>query len=99
MKLSKEQVEKNSFFSQMSYDRAKNALSNYENDVDQKQRLEDYECKTCFYLKSQGSLQAFTRFTCKNCQKKEEYHNSNTPRYCISCSEEYECCKRCGSKV
>ena len=84
-------------FSEDKVKRLKKRIEKLDTDADQKERLNQCECKTCFYLEAGIALQAFTTYICKCCEDKYSYPNSNVPKYCTSCSYKYNICRRCGA--
>ena len=78
---------------------ARKNLNNYDTDLKQSQRLKLQKCKYCFYMSNKIALQAFTKFTCKNCKEEFLHHNSNVNKICIKCAEELNICCHCGAEM
>ena len=56
------------------------------------------ECKEC-QLKGYVAGQAFKEFICEKCGHTAIHHNTNIPKYCDSCSANYNICERCGRSL
>ena len=57
-------------------------------------------CKKClFEEKGMFAGQAFTDFVCELCGKTDTWGNTNTPRFCYSCSKKLNICQRCGAPL
>lgn len=97
MRLSQEEVLFHTRYAKMHYETLKEGIEAYETDSQSVARMQARECKTCYYLKNAAAMQAFTSYTCKNCEKEEMYQNSHVPSYCMDCSNAYSCCVRCGA--
>ena len=74
-------------------------LSNYDNDTKQTKRIKLQQCKYCYYMSNKISLQAFTTFTCKNCNDEIIHHNSNVDKFCMDCAKELNICCYCGAEM
>jgi len=74
-------------------------LNNYDTDPKQSQRLKLQKCKYCYYINIKIALQAFTKFTCKNCKEEFLHHNSNVNKHCMKCAEELNICCHCGAEM
>ena len=72
----------------------------YMADSQKEKRLQDGECKTCFYFRS-GRIggAAMTTSNCEVCNKEMSFGNTNVDRICPSCSKEHSLCVRCGGDI
>lgn len=68
---------------------------NLTTDPDKQRRLDRRECKTCHYTISICG-QAFTRYTCQQCDKEDLHHNTCVPTLCASCAVSSGLCISCG---
>ncbi|MGN5650306.1 hypothetical protein [Bacillus sp. Brlt_9] len=91
--------EKATFWSVKYYEQLKKCIEDYETDFDQSRRIEERNCKTCYYLKKPGVLHAFTKWYCLICDKEGLHPDSGTPHYCNDCSDNLHICIRCGSDI
>jgi len=69
-------------------------------DPRKKKRLENCECKTCFYFRS-GRIggAAMTSANCGACNKDIMYSSTNVDQVCKPCGIKHELCVRCGGDV
>ncbi|GAB6429000.1 hypothetical protein bcgnr5378_28770 [Bacillus cereus] len=95
----KEKLKMSTYWSEHYYLQQKKAIEQYEQDEQKEIRKSERECKTCFYLKKGGSLQAFTSYKCGLCDREDRYHNSRVPKYCTECADKLNICVRCGAEV
>lgn len=95
----KEEIEWNTHWSQRYYKQQKVALENYENDVDKERRISNRQCKTCQYLRNGLAGQAFTDYNCSHCNQAGCHPNTAVPKYCKTCSTEFDICANCGSEM
>lgn len=59
-------------------------------------------CEECKKLNAMGGFmcgQAFTDWTCHNCNNIFTHHNTATPKICKECSETYGLCEECGKQI
>ncbi len=77
----------------------KKRLERYDTDPYKDSRLQMQKCRFCMYLDNRIALQAFTEFTCKNCNKSFMHHNSNIDEFCKECADELNVCVSCGAKM
>ena len=56
-------------------------------------------CKKCLMDRCYIAGQAFTEWTCQKCGETFIHHNTNTPKICKMCSEEYNLCEQCGDVI
>lgn len=57
-------------------------------------------CSKCAIEKRAGmSGQGFTKFECEKCGQTGFWHNTNVPRYCLTCSENNLLCSHCGKDM
>lgn len=98
MKLTKERIERQSKYSDSYCEDIKKRIAAYEKDDKKEQRLSLRECKSYFYLNGIAG-QAFTEYSCLNCNKKDMHPNTNVPKYCRNCSVEHQVCVRCAAKL
>ena len=99
MELTKEKIERNNYYAELTYKIKKKAIDDYENDSGKDYRLTARQCKVCYYLKNGLAFQAFTEYECQNCHEVDIYHNGSVPKYCQKCSEEFNVCRRCGAEL
>lgn len=99
VKLTKKEIENNTFYSEKRYEELKKRIEKYEKDEYKETRLEQKLCKSCCYLASGIAGQGFTSYACKECGNKHEHHNTNTPRYCKICAKTHHICVKCGSSL
>ncbi|WP_336770416.1 hypothetical protein [Bacillus bombysepticus] len=94
-----EELKMKTYWSEQYYIRQKKAIEQYEQDEQKEIRLSERECKTCFYLRKGGALQAFTPYECSICDAKNQHPNSRVPKYCTECADKLHICVRCGAEV
>lgn len=56
------------------------------------------ECEDC-KCKNIIAGQAFTKYTCQECDQEFMHHHTAVPKVCKECSEEYNLCERCGKYI
>jgi hypothetical protein len=100
-KLTKWNIQHNTFGSELVYEDLIDKIKAYESDNEPTNRIDvRRECKSCYYLKKNRIVtQAYTDYKCWNCDSRHTHHNGGVPRYCVICSIEYDICVRCGSEL
>ena len=56
-------------------------------------------CRKCLMDRCFIAGQGFTKWICQKCGKEFIHHNTNTPKVCKTCSEQYKLCEECGCEV
>lgn len=64
-------------------------------DPDERHRVQQLYCKSCYYRDGGLVGQGFTSYTCKICSKKESWHNTGTPTLCRECAADNKLCVAC----
>jgi hypothetical protein len=67
-------------------------------DPDKKERLNQSECISCFYMTGMAG-QAFTTRPCMCCGKDMMFGSTSTDVLCIDCAKEHKLCKHCGGDI
>ena len=67
-------------------------------DINKKERIDNQECKICFYLPSVGGC-AITTSYCSICEKELIFPNTNVDILCLGCAQEKRVCKHCGADI
>ena len=70
------------------------------NDSNQKERVKECKCKTCFYLLNEriGGA-AMTNRECGICEKDMLFSSTSTEPICIECAKKNGLCKQCGGDI
>lgn len=72
-------------------------LAKFELDTNEDDRIFDWLCKTCYYIRLSGgvSLQAFHFNDCEFCGTEQTFANSDTRKVCLACAQQYSVCRNC----
>lgn len=74
-------------------------LAKVDQDTKRDERHSIGECPACFYLKHSFAGSAFTQFQCRLCGTSTFHPNTDTPDFCMDCSQACHMCVRCGADL
>jgi hypothetical protein len=85
-------------FSKSQVDSILELATKLANDPEKNQRLENCECKACYYMSRIGCA-AMTSRPCGSCGEDRMYGSTNTNALCKPCAVKHNLCKHCGGDL
>lgn len=70
-----------------------------QNDTKKEERLQQAECKACFYLRGRIGGNVMTNVDCSACGKQMHFSNTSVDTVCKDCAKKHNLCKRCGGDI
>lgn len=67
-------------------------------DSSKDERIAKQQCRYCFY-NSRLAGQAFRNYSCQICEIENIWHNTATPKLCMTCAKEHGLCVQCGASM
>jgi hypothetical protein len=72
---------------------------NFLRDPEKKKRVEEGECKACFYIRGKIGGAAMTTQPCGVCGKDQLYGSTSTDKICKPCGKRTDLCVHCGGDL
>jgi hypothetical protein len=68
-------------------------------DAEKENRLKSFKCRYDFYQRGGIAGAAMTEYNCELCNSNQIWNNTNSPRVCEKCAEEFQICVRCSGDI
>jgi hypothetical protein len=68
-------------------------------DGERQERLREYKCKYCWYIRKRIGAAAYTTSKCWVCDKEMVFPSTATAKYCDECAKQHHACRWCGADL